>query len=323
MIKVSDQKIYAVRRCWSVRSEALAVFIAIAQCRSLAGAARVCHLSQPAVSSILAALEEETGCRLVERKSRQRTPLELTRSGEIFLAYAQSAQTLEQQMREELSALHEQQTTLILGSGPTSSALLLPRLTQLFRRRFPHIPLVGKACPSSADVYDLLTQGGCCFGLTSYLPQEDRFGLHPLLRDPFVLVVPRSISLPRTISCRELLSLPLILREEGCYSLQLLREKLEDLGHSTGELNVVLQVFGNSAVKQAAAMGMGCGFVAASSILPEDRNFRQVAVSDLTLERWIYLTWYRQRERTAQEETFFRFASSPTTAKALSTASLK
>lgn len=100
------------------------------------------------------------GCRLVERKSRQRTPLELTRSGEIFLAYAQSAQTLEQQMREELSALHEQQTTLILGSGPTSSALLLPRLTQLFRRRFPHIPLVGKACPSSADVYDLLTQGG-------------------------------------------------------------------------------------------------------------------------------------------------------------------
>lgn len=304
-----------------MRTEALSVFIAIAQCRSLAGAARVCHLSQPAVSAILAGLEEETGCRLVERKSRQRRPLELTPGGEIFLAYAQSAQALEQRMKADLSSLEERQAAVILGSGPTSSALLLPRLTQLFRRQFPHIPLAGKACASSSDVYELLENGGCSFGLTSYLPREDRFLLHPLLRDPFVLIVPQSISLPRTISCRELMSLPLILREEGCYSLRLLEEKLGEMGYGLGDLKVALQVFGNSAVKQAASMGMGCGFVAASSILPQDRGFRQVSVSDLTLERWIYLARLREREPTPQEEAFFRFASSPAALKGLQGAS--
>jgi DNA-binding transcriptional LysR family regulator len=47
----------------------LAVFLELARHRSISAASRTVHLSQPAVSQLLAGLETAFGARLIERRS--------------------------------------------------------------------------------------------------------------------------------------------------------------------------------------------------------------------------------------------------------------
>jgi DNA-binding transcriptional LysR family regulator len=59
------------------------VFVAVAQARGLAAAARALHLSPPVVTRAIAALEERLGVRLLNRTTRQ---VNLTEAGERYLA---------------------------------------------------------------------------------------------------------------------------------------------------------------------------------------------------------------------------------------------
>ena len=61
------------------RFDALSTFVAILDSGSLAGAARRLNRSPPAVTRILAALEEQIGARLIERSTRRLAPTEAGR----------------------------------------------------------------------------------------------------------------------------------------------------------------------------------------------------------------------------------------------------
>lgn len=61
------------------RLDELAIFVAIVDAGSLAGAARRLRRSRPAVTRALAALEERVGARLIARTTRQLTPSEAGR----------------------------------------------------------------------------------------------------------------------------------------------------------------------------------------------------------------------------------------------------
>ncbi|WP_156367095.1 helix-turn-helix domain-containing protein, partial [Bosea thiooxidans] len=56
------------------RIEELAIFVAIVDDGSLAGAARRLRKSRPAVTRALAALEERVGAQLIARTTRRLTP---------------------------------------------------------------------------------------------------------------------------------------------------------------------------------------------------------------------------------------------------------
>ncbi len=66
--------------------EHLQVFVAIAQARSLTGAAIASDMHQASISRQLAALEQHLGCRLFQRSTRA---ISLTEQGEVFLVHAQ------------------------------------------------------------------------------------------------------------------------------------------------------------------------------------------------------------------------------------------
>ena len=50
--------------------QTLEYFIAVAQHRNFTQAARACHVTQPALSRAVHALEEELGCKLLVRSGR-------------------------------------------------------------------------------------------------------------------------------------------------------------------------------------------------------------------------------------------------------------
>ena len=60
----------------------LRVFIAVAECGSMSGAAQQLYIAQPSVSQAIAELEQHYGCKLFERLSRR---LFITPAGEDLL----------------------------------------------------------------------------------------------------------------------------------------------------------------------------------------------------------------------------------------------
>lgn len=119
-----------------IRLRHLSCFVAIAQQRTLAGAAKKLHLSQPAVSKTLAELESLAGCRLVER---DRGGARLTPDGERFLRYAtEVTQALEAASAALVGAGTPDVPVARAGALPTVAGGLLAEAVAALRARRPY-----------------------------------------------------------------------------------------------------------------------------------------------------------------------------------------
>src|SRR4051812_5981624 len=107
-------------------------FRAVAHRRSFSGAARELSLSQPAVSTQVAALERELGARLLEREPGG---LRLTREGEILLVHADAiAERFELAAAQLGAAAAGRRARLRIGAFPTALASLVPEAIARVRR---------------------------------------------------------------------------------------------------------------------------------------------------------------------------------------------
>jgi DNA-binding transcriptional LysR family regulator len=110
-------------------------FRAVAHRRSFSGAARDLSLSQPAVSSQVAALEREVGARLIERDPGG---LRLTREGEILLEHADAIADRFALASTQLAAASAgRRARLRIGAFPTALAGLVPEAIARVRREYP------------------------------------------------------------------------------------------------------------------------------------------------------------------------------------------
>ena len=88
----------------------LRVFRAVAEEMSFRKAAEVLHLSQPAVSQQIRALEEEAGARLFDRAGGEGhgTQISLTEAGRVLLGYATKAAETMAEAQRALAALNDE-----------------------------------------------------------------------------------------------------------------------------------------------------------------------------------------------------------------------
>jgi DNA-binding transcriptional LysR family regulator len=106
---------------------------------SFSAAAEALAFTQSAVSQQVAALERETGTRLVERGVR---PVRLTDAGRALMVHAEAVLTRLDEAEQELGELAGlRRGRLRLASFPTAIATLVPRAVALFRRRHPEVDL--------------------------------------------------------------------------------------------------------------------------------------------------------------------------------------
>ncbi|AQH05441.1 LysR family transcriptional regulator (plasmid) [Burkholderia sp. KK1] len=119
-------------------ANALFVFEAAARCGNFTRAAQELYVSQPAVSRMLARMEDHIGVRLFERVPGG---IELTESGRImYRAISHGFSEIESAIREiETRATGIESVTLSVSTGFTTH-WLMPRMSRL-NEAFPHIDL--------------------------------------------------------------------------------------------------------------------------------------------------------------------------------------
>ena len=104
-----------------MKFDGLAAFVAIAEARSVSGAARLLDVSKSAVSERLAELEHALGAQLVQRSTRK---LALTGDGAAFLIRARRILSEAEDARAELAERHGELAGPLRISAPVSFGIL-------------------------------------------------------------------------------------------------------------------------------------------------------------------------------------------------------
>jgi DNA-binding transcriptional LysR family regulator len=170
-------------------------FLSIAETLHFGRTAELIHLSQPALSLQIRALEEEVGVRLFERNRRKTT---LTAAGFAFRDDATRALSqLDQAVRRARLAAHGKLGLLRIGFISTAGSEIVPNIVGQFRELNLEVEFSLRAI-TTADQVRMLETGSLDIGFLR-LP----IGGHATLdvvtvhREPFVLVVPASHKLAK------------------------------------------------------------------------------------------------------------------------------
>lgn len=112
-------------------------FVALAEHGHFARAAEAVHLSQPALSRSIQALEAQLGCNLVDRHSRG---ISLTAHGRLVLEHARRLLAGSQALSNAVSQLGNLEAgELRLGAGPYPAARLVPQAVGRLLQRYPRV----------------------------------------------------------------------------------------------------------------------------------------------------------------------------------------
>jgi DNA-binding transcriptional LysR family regulator len=170
-------------------------FLSIAETLHFGHTAELIHLSQPALSLQIRALEEEVGVRLFERNRRKTT---LTAAGVAFRNDAAAALLqLEQAIRKSRLAAGGKLGLLRIGFISTAGTEIVPDIFREFRAANPEVEFSLRAI-TTADQVQMLETGSLDIGFLR-LPIGEHSGLDVIAvhREPFVLVVPASHKLAK------------------------------------------------------------------------------------------------------------------------------
>jgi len=177
---------------WSSRD--IDIFLTLAETLSFRQTAERMHLSQPAVTAVIARIEAALEVKLFDRTTRQ---VRLTGPGQVFVEQAQrlrhTAQDAVRAVREVASL---QAGQVAMAAMPSLAATVVPRAYARFALAHPGIRL--KLLDTlSGPAFDMVRAGQVDFALTAANPAYPDLDYLPLASDGFVLLLPQGHALAK------------------------------------------------------------------------------------------------------------------------------
>jgi DNA-binding transcriptional LysR family regulator len=281
----------------------LQVFHAVATLGSFSRAAReILHISQPAVSKHVQALETELGVMLIQRVGKQ---VILTEEGRLVQQYAEQVLGLAQETQRALRELQGlQRGTLRLGASSTPGIYLLPPVLAAFVGRYPGMTLELEIANSQRVVDGVLARQWD-LGMIGIPLAHPQLHVQPYWRDTLVLIVSphHRLATRSAVTLADLVGETWIFREAGSASGQVVKGVLNG-AHLVQDHTLVLQ--GSEGVKQAVMAGLGIAMVPRCAITLEVQQgvLRVLPLTDVQVERDLCLIWRNDSRLPAAVHAF-------------------
>lgn len=255
----------------------LITFSVVAQTLNISQAARVLHLSQPAVSGQLQALQQSFGEALYHRQGRG---IALTPAGLQLLGAADRLRLAMQDAREIKRASQGlDQGLLRLGASTTPASYLLPEQVASFKRKYPGV-VVQMITGNSQQVLERIGELDLVFVEGELDPEVvSAHAIRNWRRDEVVAVVrtDHRLAQSRQTSIHSLSSEFLVLREQGSGVRRMILDAFASAGLTPPEH---LDLAGVEGIKEGVRAGLGVGFVSSLSLLHEDGSLVGVRIGD-------------------------------------------
>ncbi len=264
----------------------LRAFVTVAKYQSFAQAGEHLHISQPALSLTIKALEDNLGGALLTRTTRS---VSLTAEGEVLLPLARRLLG----DWDDTEELLRQRFTLQLGrvsvaAMPAFAGNLLPQSLKVFRQRYPKVNVTVHDVINE-QVLELVRHRRVELGIGFEPERSEALQFHALYLDRFVAVavVPADSALAEQseVSWEALLAEDFIALQRPS-AVRLLLE--QHLAAEHGRLTVAFESHQLSTVGRMVAAGLGVSAVPALCITQmQELGARCVALVEPTVERRI------------------------------------
>jgi DNA-binding transcriptional LysR family regulator len=283
----------------------LETFLAVVEQGSFSGAAKALGRTQPAVSQVIARLEDEIGQRLFERPARRGG---MTDAGKALVEYAKRLMTVREQAKVALEDVRAVRAgRLAIAANELTCLYLLPVLDQ-FRRLYPGVSVTVQRSLASRVPASVLDYTGD-LGVITYRPLEPGLKSVVVYRDELVFVVPPTHPLARRtgVSITTLGSESFVAHHVASPY----RERVVDAFRKHRvTLQMPVEMPTIDAIKRFVALGHGVALLPGISVEDEIRRGElvRVTVPELALERQLRLVLRRDGDLSHAVQAFLAVA---------------
>ncbi|MCE7041968.1 LysR substrate-binding domain-containing protein [Dyadobacter sp. CY312] len=286
----------------------LRVFYTVAQTLNFNRAAEQLSISQPAVTKHIKEIEQHYATTFFDRSRKQ---IVLTKAGEVLLQHAHLIFEQYQKLEFDINLLQNKtEGTLHIGASTTIAQYVIPVYLAHFHKRFPEIN-IELTNANSLVIEQLLEEKKIDLGLVEGSIHHSDLKYTTFLKDEIVLVThPKNVSRNRVIEPKELTQLPLLTREVGSGTSEIIDQHLSIIGLSYKDLNIQMQLGSTESIKNYLFCSDTFAFLSIYSVKQElaDDRLSIVDVAGLDIERnFSYV--YRQGQPSPLAKLFMKFAS--------------
>ncbi len=233
----------------------LETFLALCRTMHYGRAAEQLHLSQPAVSKHIQALEAQYGVKLFAYRGRR---LEKTREGELLERYAVSLRYNEDKLLAALRAEPE----VLLRIGATKSIgdyILLAEIRRFLARPGRRLEF---QVDNTTRLLAQLEAGRLDFVVLEGIFDKRRYDHFLLREEPYLGICAAGHPFAgREVPLTELLGQRLVLREEGSGTRNILERELQQLGYRTDAFAERVCINSFKVIKELVRSGCGISFL--------------------------------------------------------------
>ncbi|MBN8837657.1 MAG: LysR family transcriptional regulator [Sphingobacteriia bacterium] len=285
----------------------LKVFHTVAKRLNFTKAADELFITQPAVTKHIQEIEAFYKCKLFERNG---TKIQLTHAGNTLLKYTDDIFNIYRDIEFDLAALNENvKGTIKLGASTTVAQYVLPGYLALFKEKFQdiHIELTEG---NTEYIENLLTENKIDLGIVEGQSKRQHIKYTQLIKDEIVLCtnVANTAIKKSALTLSELQKLPLVVREQGSGSLEVVVAALKKENIKFSNLNVEITLESSESIKSYLIHSKSFAFLSVHSVFKELKNneLRIVDIKELNIERYFYLIT-QQGGTNHLKELFLKF----------------
>lgn len=285
----------------------LRVFVTAARTLSFSKCAAALNITQPAVSRHIGELEARYGMPLFTRGT---SGVALTKAGGLLLSHAESLLSAYQKMDYDMELLSQtSQGRLSIGASTTIAMYLLPPVLASFMELSGGVE-VSMLSGNSENVEQWLRDGTVDIGLVENASRRPWLHYEPLMADELVLVAGTQgrYGAIESVTPEELKGLPLVLRENGSGTREIIERALSRRGIRVEDLNVVIELSSTEAIKSFVRSSDTLAIVSVIALHRElaDGSIRIVDIDGIDMPRE-FATAVRPGEFSGLNERFHGF----------------
>lgn len=244
------------------------VFMAVAGCQSFSKAAKELFISQPAVTKHIKELEFKLNITLFDRKSNK---IYLTKAGKLTYNYLKKIKQQYDELEFELGKLSDFfKGELRIGASSTISQYLLPQVLADFHKMYQDIKLYLYS-GNSFEVEQMLINDKVDIAFVENHTSLQDIQYSDFLDDEIVVVTGANSIYAKNnfITIQDFYELPLVLREKGSGTLEVIKNSLKENNIDFDKLNVFLYLGSTETIKNFLLNFDGIALVSERSIKNE------------------------------------------------------
>lgn len=255
-------------------------FLALCRIGSYTKTAEALHLTQPAVTQHIKALEAYYGNRLFTYADKTLT---LTEHGKLLYKFASTISSDSDTLAEILRKKDLSNPPLRFGATLSIGQYIMPDILEQVLLNKPDIP-ISMLVENTHHLLDQLEQGEIQFALIEGLFDKAAYHSELFAIDPFIAVCSKNSSLAdHPLSFHELIQNNLIVREQGSGTREIFEHLLQKHNLSIGSFSKITEIGNMEAIKQLVKADLGITFLYQAAAKKDliRGEIKQLKVTDL------------------------------------------